>query len=443
MIGIGGIGMSALAIHYHLEGEIVEGSNIEPNERVEYLKSLGVNVKVGHSSENVPKDADLIVVTRAVPPWNPELIEAKRLGIPVKMRDEDLRDVVSNLHPSIGITGTDGKTTTTAMIYHVSKDLGLNPYAFLGGIHPDLEHGNYSKGNEGVVFELDESVPTFSEYSVDHLIITNARGDHLESYGDVRKYVKSFVDLVSKTHGVVVTFADDELTGDLGKITFGVGSGDYRFLSREVKGRVQFFEFEDPKGKFWRVELRVPGFHNCLNALATIALFGSLGYPTSDIVESLRSFREVYRRFTVSFAYEERRIFVLDDYAHTPQEIENLIKTVREVFPKERIVAVFQPHRYSRTLRENGNFAKSLRGADEVYVSEIYGAFEEKMDISSRMIVEELEEMGKNATFVEDLEEFVEDLSPMENSVYLFIGAGDIIDYSAKFVEKLKGVKVK
>ncbi len=443
LIGIGGIGMSALAMHYYLKGEDVSGSNVEANDRTDYLRTLGISVRIGHSEENVPPDADLVVVTRAVPPWNPEFTKAKEMGLKVAMRDEALRDVVSQIRPSIAITGTDGKTTTTAMVYHSLKKLGKSPAVFLGGIHPDVEHGNYASGRDGVVFELDESVPTFADYEVDHLIITNARGDHIESFGDMRRYVRSFIDIVSKVRGITVTFADDEITGNLGDVTFGVGKGDFKFIERKVDGRVQRFEFEGPDGKFREAELSVPGFHNCLNALATIALLSGLGFGVDEIIESLRDFQSVYRRFTISYSSDESRIFVLDDYAHTPQEIENLIKTVKEVFPRERIVAIFQPHRYTRLLRENGNFARSLLGADVVYVTEVYGAFEEKMDISSRVIVKELKDMGKVARFVEDVSGFVEELEPAEGTVYLFIGAGDIIDYSARFVQRVKEETIK
>ncbi len=442
MVGIGGIGMSALALHWLLNGEEVTGSNIEVNDRTDYLKNLGIDVRIGHSEEFLSDDVDEVVVTRAVGQDNPEVIKAKKLGIPVSARDESLREVVKGLHPSFAVTGTDGKTTTTAMIYHALKKLGGDPYAFLGGIHPDLEHGNYSRGEKGVVFELDESVPTFSSYVIDHLIITNARGDHLESYGDKRRYVKSFVDLVSNVKGVVVTFADDEITSVLGNVTFGVGKGDFKFLERRVLGRLQSFTFEDPSGVLHSAELIVPGFHNCLNALAVIALLSTIGYDVDDVAGSLKDFQSVYRRFTISFSSDVERIFVLDDYAHTPEEVENLIKTVREVFPKEKIVAIFQPHRYSRTLRENGKLARSVLGADDIYITEIYGAFEKKLGISSRMIVDELLELGRSAKFIENLDEFTDSLEIKDNTVYLFIGAGDIIYYSGKFVDRLKNSQI-
>ncbi len=442
MVGIGGIGMSALALHWFFKGEDITGSNIEVNDRTDYLKNLGIDVRIGHSEEFLSDDVDEVVVTRAVGQDNPEVMKARKLGIPVSARDESLKEVVRELHPSFAVTGTDGKTTTTAMIYHALKKLGKNPYAFLGGIHPDLEHGNYSRGEEGVVFELDESVPTFSSYVIDHLIITNARGDHLESYGDKRRYVKSFVDLVSNVKGVVVTFADDEITSVLGNVTFGVGKGDFKFLERRVLGRFQSFTFEDPDGILHSAELMVPGFHNCLNALAVIALLSTIGYDVDDVAGSLKDFQSVYRRFTISFSSDAERIFVLDDYAHTPEEVENLIKTVREVFPKEKIVAIFQPHRYSRTLRENGKLARSVLGADDIYITEIYGAFEKKLGISSKMIVDELLEMGRSAEFVEDLDEFTDSLEISDNTVYLFIGAGDIIYYSGKFVDRLKNSQI-
>ncbi len=438
-IGIGGIGMSSLAIHLHLEGHRVTGSNIEANERTAYLEKLGIPVSIGHHSSNLPPDVDTVVITRAIPKTNPELKTAMNLGKKIIERNDLLIETIKRLHPSIAVTGTDGKTTTTAMIFHILKKLGEKPYGFLGGLHPAFEHGNYSKGEKGVVFELDESSPVFSKYNVDHLIITNSRGDHLENFeGDVRLYLKSFIDLVEKVSGVVVTFADDELTGDLGDITFGVGRGHFRFLDRQANGNSQTFRFQDPDGKIHAVKLSVPGFHNCLNALASIALLSSIGYDKSAIIEAVKDFQGVHRRFTISFGDKKRRVFVIDDYAHTPEEIESLLTTVKEVFTREKIVAIFQPHRYSRTLRENGRFARVLSLADTVYVTSIYGAFEKSLKVTGLDIAEGVKNHGKTAEYVEKLEDLIKNLSPEKGTVYLFIGAGDIIDYSKAFIEKLR-----
>lgn len=438
-IGIGGIGMSALALHEYFKGNEICGSNLEENERVRYLKNLGLKVHVGHSYENVPKDVELVIRTRAVGSENPEILRAKDLGVEILERNDLMIEETSKLKPSIGITGTDGKTTTTAMIFHVLKKLGRKPYGFLGGLHKDFEHGNYSKGKKGVVFELDESTPVFSRYNVTHLVITNSRGDHLENFkSDIRYYVKSFIDLVKNVDGITVTFIDDEISGELGDITFGVGRGDFNFIERKANRNSQVFIFKDPKGKYHKVHLTVPGFHNCLDALATIALLSTIGYSTDAVIESLKDFTNVSRRFTISYKDEERDFYIIDDYAHTPEEIMNLLLTVREVFPDKKIIAIFQPHRYSRTLRENGRFPSSLKIADEIFVTKIYGAYEKGIKVSAEDIVKVLIKGGKNAKFVESLADFVRNYTPEDNSVMVFIGAGDIINYSAQFVNRLR-----
>ncbi|MCD6449947.1 MAG: UDP-N-acetylmuramate--L-alanine ligase [Thermotogaceae bacterium] len=438
-IGIGGIGMSALALHEHFKGNEVCGSNLEENERARYLRNIGLKVRVGHSYENVPDDVDLVVKTRAVNDSNPEILRAKDLNVEILERNDMMIEEVHKLHPSIGVTGTDGKTTTTAMIYHVLKKMGERPYGFLGGIHKKFEHGNYSKGEKGVVFELDESTPVFSKYRVTHLVITNSRGDHLENFkNDIRYYIKSFIDLVKNVEGITVTFIDDEFSGELGDVTFGIGRGDFSFVERRANGKSQIFTFKDPEGKYHDVTLSVPGFHNCLDALATIALLSTIGYPVDAVIESLSDFVGVSRRFTISFKDEERELYIIDDYAHTPEEVKNLLLTVREVFPDKKVVAVFQPHRYTRTLRENGRFPAALEFADEIFVTKIYGAYEKGIRVSAKDIVKGLEKNGKNAKFVENLADFVHTYVPENNSVVVFIGAGDIINYSAQFVNRLR-----
>ncbi len=432
-VGIGGIGMSALAIHRYLSGDEVSGSDVLESERTRYLENLGIDINIGHDERNV-EGSDLVVVTRAISEDNPELSKARKLGIDVVHREEFLKENVENLGESMAITGTDGKTTTTAMTFHVMKDLGENPFAFLGGISKDLDHGNYHRGEKGVVFELDESNETISIYSPTHLIITNSRGDHLENFGgSLENYYKHFKKLVENTQGIVVTFFDDEITGNLGDVTFGIEGGDYRFVDREIYGMNQTFTFKR-KGRYFKVELKVPGFHNCLNALAVIALLESLGYDLENVIESLKDFEGVERRFTVSFEDDKRKIYVVDDYAHTPDEIELLIETAREVFKKKRIVAVFQPHRYTRLMRENGKFARALSKADFVYVTDVYGAFEERIDVDSSTVVENLKRFGKFSKKIDK----VEDIELVQDSVYLFIGAGDINVMSREFIEVLK-----
>ncbi|AEH50771.1 UDP-N-acetylmuramate--L-alanine ligase [Pseudothermotoga thermarum] len=436
-VGIGGIGMSSLALHSHFEGKLVYGSDLYENEQIRLLQKLGVKVFLGHSYNNW-LNPDLVVYTPAVHKDNPEISRAKEEHVPVINRFEFLRSIVQR-HLQYAVTGSDGKTTTTAMLAHVLKTIGENPTVFLGGLHTSLEYGNYRKGCEKVVYELDESQPEFCNFSPNYLIITNARGDHMENFkSDPSFYKKCFENLVLNTKDLAVTYREDETTGKLGHLTFGKTAGVCRLLERKVNRLVQAATIE-LDGKKYELILKVPGEHNVLNAMAVITLLWAIGHDVLAVIKALESFVNTYRRFTVTVIDEERRIFVVDDYAHTPDEIQCLLKAAQERFPNEKKVVVFQPHRYTRLAREDGKFSRALELADEVYVTEVYDAFEVDVPkISSKIIVEGLITSGKKAFYVPSLD-LVESLLPVtENTVYLFVGAGDVIKASQRFVQTIK-----
>ncbi len=438
-VGIGGIGMSSLALHCHLSGERIYGSDIHENEQTRLLKDLGVTIFLGHSYENW-LSPDVVVYTPAVHKNNPEIIRAQREYIPIVSRFEFLRRIVDG-NTQYAVTGSDGKTTTTAMLAHVLKDIGVNPTVFLGGIHSSLEYGNYRRGKEKIVYELDESQPGFSDFSPTFLIITNARGDHLENFrSDPIFYKTCFEKLARSAKELVITFHEDELTKDLGDHNFGKTGGICRLLDRSIDHTLQRATIE-LDGKKYKITLKVPGEHNVLNAMAVITLLWASGYDVANVIQSLEGFVNTYRRFTVTSVDEKRRIFVVDDYAHTPDEIRSLLKAAQERFPDERKIVIFQPHRYTRLAREDGNFARSLELADEVYVTEVYDAFEVDVPrISSKIIVEGLVSDGKKCTYVDNLESLESMIPITEKTVYLFVGAGDIIKASQRFVQNAKKI---
>ncbi|PLV58986.1 UDP-N-acetylmuramate--L-alanine ligase [Thermotoga sp. KOL6] len=435
-VGIGGIGMSALALHEFLRGEKIYGSNIEETERTTYLKKLGIPIFIPHSDENW-FDPDVVIKTPAVREDNPEIVRAKKEKVPVENRLSYFKLILERENKKeFAVTGTDGKTTTTAMIAYVLDYLNESPTVFLGGLMNTLEHGNYQRGNGPVVYELDESEETFSKFSPSYLIITNARGDHLENYGhSILRYKKAFEKISSQSE-LVITFAEDELTSHLGNVTFGVRKGMYTLEMRSASRSEQRAIVEKKGKRFLELKLKVPGFHNILNALAVVALFDTLGYDLSKVQEALEKFPGVYRRFSISFHDPEKNVYVIDDYAHTPEEIKNLLRTAKEIFENERIVVVFQPHRYSRLEREDGNFAKALQLADEIIVTEVYDAFEERKNgISGKIVWESLKSLGKETTFIEDLSNLEKTIPIKDNTVFLFVGAGDIVYFSKKFIE--------
>ncbi len=428
-VGVGGIGMSAQAMHEYFNGNVVTGSDPYSSETTKYLESIGIKVFHSHEEKNV-ENVDEVIVTPAISKTNPEYVKAQEMGIPITMRIDHFRRILEPFR-GFAVTGTDGKSTTTSMLANSLINLGADPYVFLGALHNKLEHGNYRHGKSDIaVYELDESQPGYELFKPEFLIITNVREDHVENYQSLGHYYGSFETLI-KNSKFVVTFADEKKFK--GNVTFGVYSGDFKLLERKQEGFYQTVTIFTPYGerKFF---LPVPGYHNALNALAVISLLSSIGYNIDEIQYSFEDFRLPGRRFNVSYDNPEKKITIVDDYAHTADEIEVLLKTSREVYPERKIVLIFQPHRYTRFKREAEKFKKILQNADEIYITEIYGAFETQNGVTAKNIVNEI----AKATFVEEVED-LKNIQLRDNSVYMFVGAGNIYNISREIVASLNG----
>lgn len=428
-LGIGGIGMSAQAIHEHLSGNEVTGTDPYFSDRVRYVKSLGIKVFEKHLPQNVD-NADFVVRTPAVPEENSEVKSAKERKIPVITRLEHHIQILKKFQ-KFGITGTDGKTTTTSMLAHILLKLNKNPTVFLGSTHPDLEHGNYRKGENLCVFEMDESQPGFEDYSPEYLIVTNIRGDHIENFSSYNDYLNSFKKACNRAK-LCISNAEENILENT--ITFGLNKGSYRLVSIEKKVYNQLVTISTPFG-IKKFKLSVPGIHNALNALSVIALTFELGFSQEEILNAFEDYVLPGRRFEIGF--DDGEITVIDDYSHTPLEIESLLKTAKEVFEGREIIVIFQPHRYSRLKREWKDFAKSLGLADKIFITEVYGAFEKKDGISAKSVAELIDK----AIFVGDKKNIFNYIQ-IKPAVYIFTGAGDIIEVSNAFKKKLGGLKV-
>ncbi|MGB9614163.1 MAG: UDP-N-acetylmuramate--L-alanine ligase [Fervidobacterium sp.] len=427
-IGVGGIGMSAQAMHEHFNGHVVSGSDPYSSERTKYLESLGIKIYNSHEASNV-ENVDEVIITPAISKDNPEFLKSSELGIPITNRIDHFRRIVKPFK-GFAVTGTDGKSTTTSMLASCLINLCADPYVFLGALHSKLEHGNYRHGkSDNVVYELDESQPGFELFEPEYLIITNIREDHIENYRSLEHYYQSFETLI-KNSKFVVTFADEKKFK--GSVTFGVYSGDFKLVERKQNGFFQTVNILTPYGekKFF---LPVPGYHNALNALAVISLLTSIGYNISEVLDSFEDFTLPGRRFNVSYENSERHITVVDDYAHTADEIEVLLKTAKEVYPDRKIVLIFQPHRYTRFKREAERFKTALQSADEIYITEVYGAFETKNGVTARHIVKEI----AKAVFLENVQD-IKKIPLKDNTVYMFVGAGDIYNVSQEIVKSIK-----
>ncbi|SDC68444.1 UDP-N-acetylmuramate--L-alanine ligase [Geotoga petraea] len=445
--GIGGIGMSSIALHTFYNNEKVYGSNNIKNERIEYLKTKGIEIKT-KQDKTLPDDLDYFIKSTAIKDDNPEVIAAKKMNIPIISRMEFLNSILKE-NKSLGITGTDGKTSTTAMISQIFKVAGKCPTVFLGGIHDSLKDGNYSFGEDLIIAEADESDGYIKKTIVDFLIVTNLRPDHLEHYdNDFENLKNSIENAINNTKQKVFINNDDKNLEKMNiksknVITFGLSEeSNYYFKNRNQVGKYQEFEVYYNKVFLGKITMSTPGLHYALDALAAIAFCHDYGIGFKYISEGLFSYKNVDRRFNILYSNTSR--YIIDDYAHTPEEIRHTIQATREFFPDKKIVSVFQPHRYTRLHREKDQFVDSLLKSDEIVVYKIYSAFEKPIEgIKENYVVDKLIESKKNAIFINNTKILFKYLSEYSDTVFLFLGAGDISKVAYEFKEHLDKMHVR
>jgi len=390
-VGIGGAGMSGIAELLHNLGFQIRGSDTTPSSVTEYLSSLGVAVYPEHSGDNL-QDADLVVISSAVGGDNPEVIEAKRRGVPVIKRAEMLGELM-RLKRSIGVSGTHGKTTTTSMIGRVLQQARYDPTIIVGGIVAGMGSGAALGQGDYLVAEADEYDRSFLAMYPTIAVVTNIEADHMDCYDDMDDLLTSFVTYMNRVpfYGAAVISADDanlsivrpRITRPV--TTFGLdASADFRAVDvRLHEGGSSFNVYHglEPVGE---IRLIVPGRHNVANALATVAAAHEAGVPMESIAEGLASFRGVERRFEI-FG-EVNGVLLVDDYAHHPTEIAATLSTAKETYDR-RVIVVFQPHLYSRTRDFAPQFAEALSVADECLLVDIYPAREKPIEgVSSELI---------------------------------------------------------
>lgn len=432
--------MSSLALYkYYVSGvENVCGSNNEINERVEYLLRKGIKVKL-EQNYSLP-DVDILVRSTAVKDSNPEIMEAKKRNIKVIYRMQLLNEILKN-HRSIGITGTDGKTTTTAMLSQIFKDAKKDPTVFLGGIHSSLEDGNFRYGNDLIIAEVDESDGFIKDTCTDYSIVTNLRPDHLEHYDNKFKNLEySIFQFINNTRRLIFLCKDDPVLSSwnlVGKnvLYFGLNKdSDYILKNRVQNEKIQEFEVYKKDKLFGKITLKLPGLHYAYDALASCALALEFGIDFQSIRDSLYNYISVDRRFNIIFKNDD--ICIIDDYAHTPDEILATIKATKEYFPGKKIITIFQPHRFSRLYFHLNDFVEVLKNSDKVYVYRLYSAFEEPLNgVDERTIVELLKAQNTPSQFYNAEEAIFSDLLEEQNAILLFVGAGDITNVARKFAK--------
>jgi len=442
MMGIGGIGMSAIAQLLLARGDRVSGCDSYYNRLTKKLVNMGADIKEGHNASHINDSIELIVHTSAVKDDHPELIEARKRSIPVFRRAQMLADVVND-KSVIAVTGTHGKTTTSFMITHIMNYAGLNPGFAIGGEVDNL--GGNAKWGDGKFFvlEADESDGTQTFITPHVAVVTNIDYDHMEYYSSlshIAGIMKKFLDKIPEG-GIVVGCGDDlevkkllENT-NLPKLSYGFNP-IYDVYASDVKLNGNHSTFNVwYKGKMLgNINLNIPGRHNVLNSLASIGVCTWLGISFDKIALALKIYPGVKRRLDVVFKNE--KITVLDDYAHHPSEIKAVIDTVGRMAESRRI-GIFQPHRYTRTKILAHEFGECFEGLDKIIITDVYPAGEKAIEgVSGKLIYDEVVKFGKpEAVYVDSKTDILKYLMSQISTgdTIVFMGAGDITELAHNF----------
>ncbi len=435
-VGIGGIGMSAIAEILLTQGFSVSGSDLAQSENTDYLASLGANIFIGHDSKNVT-DQEVVVYSSAVHPKdNPETIEAARRSIPLLRRAEMLAEV-SRLNYCLAVSGTHGKTTTTSICGLAMIKAGIDPTVIVGGRLSGLGGSNARLGKgEWTVVEADEYDRSFLQLLPTVAIINNIEAEHLDIYKDFDDLKNTFIDFANKVpfYGMVAVCLDDPGVKDIlpsikkKVITFGLSrhcdirAGNITYSGRSAECDV--YEFGRLAGK---LSLNIPGEHNVRNALAAITVGRQMGIEFDTITKAISEFNGVFRRFEIKA--DNKGIMLIDDYAHHYTEIEATLNAARRGWNR-RIIAVFQPHTFTRTASFYREFGRAFDEADMLFVTDVYPAREEPIEgVSGRLIADAAVQSGhRNVFYVEDKNNLFSEVSQVINSgdIIITLGAGDI-----------------
>lgn len=444
-VGIGGSGMCPIAEILFHKGYELTGSDTNESDTLARIRSYGIPVSMGQKAENV-KGAELVVYTAAVKQDNPELVAARESGIPIVERSVMLGIVTRRFPDSIAVSGTHGKTTTTAMITQILLGAGRDPSAIIGGKLP-LIGGNGRVGKSGIIVcEACEFVDTFLQLTPSISVILNIDNDHLDYFGTIENTIRSFHKFAGQTSRLIVVNGDDAnarkaVEGIQGAkiVTYGMDKkNDYAADQIEAAQRArEKFTILKNGEKVADIQLSVPGKHNIYNALAAFAVADSLGVDAGSIAKGLHEFTGVHRRFEI--LGEFGGITVADDFAHHPTELAATLTAAKQM-GFSRVWAVFQPHTYSRTYLLFDDFVKALRLADRVVLSEILAVREENTyNIYAKDLAEKIPECVWFKTFEEISDYMVK--NAQDGDLILTIGGGDVYKCANRIVEKYRAMQ--
>ena len=456
--GIGGIGMSGLAEVLHNLGYSVQGSDLLQNYNTKRLEAAGVKIFCGHNCSDL-KSVSFLVKSSAIKKLNPELKYCEKNGIPIVTRSELLKELMRS-YISISISGAHGKTTTTSLVASILERAGLDPTVIVGGIMKDKNTNTRMGKSDFMVVEADESDGTFTQIPSTIVVVTNIDKEHLDYYGTFNQVKKEFYRFVSNIafYGFAVLCIDDKNVHILSKqvknreiITYGIKQkdADVRAINIKIFPEHSTFDVVLPKrlgGNISGIKLGIPGMHSVQNALAGITVAVRLGIKHESLKATLQCFSNVKRRFTLT--QEVNGIKFIDDYSHHPSEIVAAMSIAKRVVLNTggKIVAIFQPHRYTRVQSLFKEFTRCFVDADVVYIADIYSAQEDPIPgITSEVLVKEMKKLYKNKQIFtlsswEILPGVIKNLC-QSNDLVIFLGAGNITEWAYKVPQLIIAAK--
>ena len=445
-VGIGGIGMSGIAELLMNLGFQVSGSDMHENDNVLRLKNLGIKINIGHDPSNLI-DTDVLVYSSAVPLENPEIMKARQQGIPVIRRAEMLGELINVKETSIAVGGTHGKTTTSSMVGAILSHAKMDPTLVVGGLVQNLDTNSKLGSGDIIVVEADEFDRSFLALKPTIGIITNIELEHTDCYEDLEDLQNAFIQFCQSVpfYGEIIVCLDSPSVQEiLPKIerpmtTYGRSrDAAYRAKNLRFDENISTYTVFRAEENLGDIRLQVPGEHNVLNSLAAVVLGLELGLSFKIIQEGIATYQGVRRRFDIKGIYND--IMIVDDYAHHPTEVEATLQATKAGWSR-RVIAVFQPHLFTRTQTFFREFAQALQLADVVIITEIYPAREKAIPgVTAHLIFDEcVKKMNSNCYFVPDLEDLNKNLDEIvkPNDLVITLGAGSIWRYNESYTAHL------
>lgn len=422
-IGIGGIGMSALARYFKVNNFYVAGYDKTPSSVTKALEELDIDIHFNDAVNQIPKqifnkEKTLVVYTPAISKDHKEYNYFKDEDYTIYKRSEILGAITKNTF-CFAVAGTHGKTTTSTILGHILHESGINATSFLGGIAENYNSNLILGGDKISVVEADEFDRSFLQLSPNMACITSMDADHLDIYGEEEALTQSFVEFSKKVSDQLFIRKGLPIKG----ITYGIEDGsDYEAQNISIENGTYIFDVKTPTETYKNIELNLSGRHNVLNTVVALAMANSYGVPLATIAKALLNFKGVQRRFT--YKIKTNNLVLIDDYAHHPTEINAVADAVKELYPNEKILAVFQPHLFSRTRDFIDDFASSLSKFDELILLDIYPAREKPIEgVTSEWLLGKIDLDKKQISSKENV---IKNIKSSDAKIIVMIGAGDI-----------------